>query len=104
VPTTFQQLLADLPVERFDDYLTTERRLGVRHLGGTGRVQWLAAFAPVGPAEPRALGPGVSSPAELDEELVTELGWGVATASADSQAPSPAGRLDSRRSPRRPRA
>jgi UDPglucose--hexose-1-phosphate uridylyltransferase len=80
VPTTFQQLLADLPVERFDDYLTTERRLGVRHLGGTGRVQWLAAFAPVGPAELRALVPGVSSPAELDEELVTELGWGVATA------------------------
>src|SRR5215211_4177236 len=62
------------------NYLTPERRLGVRHLGGTGRVQWLAAFAPVGPAELRALVPGVSSPAELDEELVTELGWGVATA------------------------
>lgn len=80
VPTTFQQLLADLPAERFDDYLTTERRLGVRYLGGTGQVRWLAAFAPVGPAELRALVPGVSSPAELDEELVTELGWGVATA------------------------
>jgi hypothetical protein len=39
-------------------------------------VQWLAAFAPVGPAELRALVPQVSSPTQLDEELVTELGWG----------------------------
>jgi hypothetical protein len=80
VPTTFQRLLADLPAERFGDYLTTERRAGARHLGGRDRVQWLAAFAPVGPAELRALVPGVSSPTDLDADLLGELAWGVATA------------------------
>jgi UDPglucose--hexose-1-phosphate uridylyltransferase len=80
VPTTYQRLLAELPAERFADYLATERRLRVRHLGGSGRVPWLAAFAPAGPAELRALIPGVASPAELDQDLLAELGWGVATA------------------------
>jgi UDPglucose--hexose-1-phosphate uridylyltransferase len=80
VASTFQQLLADLPAGRFADYLATERRLGARYLGGRGRVEWLAAFAPVGPAELRAFVPGVSAPVELDEPLVAELGWGIATA------------------------
>ncbi|HYY81940.1 MAG TPA: hypothetical protein VFD04_22570 [Actinomycetes bacterium] len=82
VPTTFQRLLAELPAERFDDYLATERRAGARDLGGRDRVRWLAAFAPVGPAELRALVPGVSSPTDLDldADLLGELGWGVATA------------------------
>jgi UDPglucose--hexose-1-phosphate uridylyltransferase len=80
VASTYQRLLADLPAERFADYLASERRLGARHLGGRGRVEWLAAFAPVGPAELRAFVPGVAAPAELDEPLVAELGWGIATA------------------------
>jgi UDPglucose--hexose-1-phosphate uridylyltransferase len=80
VASTFQQLLADLPAERFADYLATEQRLGARYLGGRGRVEWLAAFAPVGPAELRAFVPGVSAPTELDEPLVADLGWGIATA------------------------
>jgi galactose-1-phosphate uridylyltransferase len=80
VASTFQRLLAGLPAGRFADYLASERRLGARHLGGRGRVEWLAAFAPVGPAELRAFVPGVAAPAELDEPLVAELGWGIATA------------------------
>lgn len=79
-PSTFQRLLADTPPGRFAAYLATERRLGQRHLGSTGRVEWLAAFAPVGPGELRALVPGVAAPAELDDELVAELGAGVSTA------------------------
>ena len=82
VPSTMQRLLADVPAERFADYLDTERRQGARWLGSTGRVRWLAAFAPLGPCELRAFVPEVAAPAELagDRELVDELGWGIATA------------------------
>jgi galactose-1-phosphate uridylyltransferase len=79
-PTTFQQLLAATPAELFREYVETERRDGARFLGNTGSVDWLASFAPLGPAELRAFVFGISSPAELDDELVEELGAGIATA------------------------
>jgi UDPglucose--hexose-1-phosphate uridylyltransferase len=79
-PTTFQRLLADVPAQRFADYLAAERRSGERYLGDTGRVQWLASFAPVAPAELRAFVPGVSSPAELTGDLTGELAHGLALA------------------------
>jgi UDPglucose--hexose-1-phosphate uridylyltransferase len=79
-PTTYQRLLAEIPAQRFADYLDTERRLGERHLGSSGRAEWLAAFAPAGPAELRALVPGVATPAALDDELVAELARGVSVA------------------------
>ena len=50
-PTTVQRMLADVPPQRFDDYLDAERRDGERYLGSTGRVEWLASFAPIAPAE-----------------------------------------------------
>lgn len=77
-PTTIQRQLADVPVERFDDYLDTERRSGERFLTDTGRVEWLVSFAPIAPAELRAFVRGVSSPAEIDEDLATELAHGLA--------------------------
>jgi UDPglucose--hexose-1-phosphate uridylyltransferase len=77
-PTTIQRQLADVPVERFDDYLETERRSGERFLTDTGRVEWLVSFAPIAPAELRAFVRGVSSPAEIDEDLATELAHGLA--------------------------
>jgi UDPglucose--hexose-1-phosphate uridylyltransferase len=80
VPTTLQRLLAETPAERYREYLDAERAAGERHLGGTGRVEWLASFAPIAPAELRAFVPEVSSPAELDDEVVEELGQGIATA------------------------
>jgi UDPglucose--hexose-1-phosphate uridylyltransferase len=80
VPTTFQRLLADTPPVRFDEYLETERRSGERYLGSTGRVDWLASFAPIAPAELRAFVGGTASQAELDDDLVAELGEGIATA------------------------
>jgi galactose-1-phosphate uridylyltransferase len=79
-PTTMQALLAALPPQRFEDYLATERRLGRRHLGSTGTVQWLTSFAPLGPAELRAFLPGVASPVELDNDFVAELAHGIAIA------------------------
>ena len=79
-PTTFQRLLAGVPAQRFADYLDAERRSGERYLGDTGRVQWLASFAPIAPAELRAFAPGVSSPAELTGDLIAELARGLALA------------------------
>jgi UDPglucose--hexose-1-phosphate uridylyltransferase len=79
-PTTFQRLLAEVPAQRFADYLDAERRSGERYLGDTGRIQWLASFAPIAPAELRAFVTGVSSPAELTGDLVAELARGLALA------------------------
>ena len=79
-PTTFQRLLADVPAARVDRYLAAERRAGERYLGDTGRVEWLASFAPIAPAELRAFFKDVSSPAELEDDLVAELAHGLALA------------------------
>jgi UDPglucose--hexose-1-phosphate uridylyltransferase len=79
-PTTFQRLLAEVPAQRFADYLDAERRSGERYLGDTGRIEWLASFAPVAPAELRAFVPGICSPAELTGDLIGELAHGLALA------------------------
>lgn len=79
-PTAMQRLLAGLPAERFRDYLDSERSDGRRYLGSTGTTDWLAAFAPIGPAELRAVLFGVESPEQLDADRVAELGAGIATA------------------------
>jgi galactose-1-phosphate uridylyltransferase len=78
-PTTMQRLLARVPGARFVAYLKAERN-GERYLGDTGRIEWLASFAPIAPAELRALIPGLASPAELDDDLTAELGHGLAVA------------------------
>ena len=79
-PTTFQRLLAELPAERFESYLRAERNAGERYLGDSGRVEWLVSFAPIAPAELRAFIKGVSSPVELEEDLVAEVAHGLALA------------------------
>jgi UDPglucose--hexose-1-phosphate uridylyltransferase len=79
-PTTIQRQLAEVPADRFEDYVETERWTGERFLGDTGRVQWLASFAPIAPAELRAFVPGVASPAELDRDLIAELAHGLVAA------------------------
>jgi UDPglucose--hexose-1-phosphate uridylyltransferase len=79
-PTTLQRMLADVPSERFEAYLEAERQTGERYLGDTGRVEWLVSFAPIAPAELRAFVAGISSPVELDDDLVVELGRGLTLA------------------------
>ena len=79
-PTTAQRMLADVPRQRFDAYLEAERRSGERYLADTGRIQWIVSFAPIAPAELRAFVRGISSPAELDEDLIGELADGLVTA------------------------
>jgi galactose-1-phosphate uridylyltransferase len=79
-PTTVQRGLAAVASERFEDYLETERRRGERFLADTGRIQWLVSFAPIAPAELRAFVGEVSSPAELDGDLIAELAHGLTVA------------------------
>jgi UDPglucose--hexose-1-phosphate uridylyltransferase len=81
-PTTLQRLLADVPAERFTAYLDAERRSAERYLGDTGSIQWLVSFAPIAPAELRAFIPGISSPAELTDDLISELAHGLLIALA----------------------
>lgn len=78
-PTTVQRLLAELPEGFVEAYIEAERA-GGRSLGSTGPIKWIAAFAPVGPAEIRGFVPGVASPEEMDEELVAELARGLSLA------------------------
>jgi UDPglucose--hexose-1-phosphate uridylyltransferase len=80
VPTTLQHLLAELGPAGLAEYVELERRDGERLIASTGRVEWMAAFAPVGPAELRAFVTGVSSPEELDEATVGELADGLSSA------------------------
>jgi galactose-1-phosphate uridylyltransferase len=72
-------MLAELPAPLFEAYLHAERE-GERYLGNTGRVEWLASFAPIAPAELRAFVSGCASPADLDDELVVELAHGLTVA------------------------
>jgi UDPglucose--hexose-1-phosphate uridylyltransferase len=79
-PTAMQRLLADLPTQRFQDYVAAEQAAGQRYLGSTGTVDWLVGFAPAGPAELRAVLFGAGSPEQLSDDRVSELGYGLATA------------------------
>jgi UDPglucose--hexose-1-phosphate uridylyltransferase len=80
IPTNMQRLLAAVPAERFVAYVEKERDIGRRYLGSTGAVDWLASFAPLGPAELRAFLPAVASPAELSADQTEELGHGLSVA------------------------
>ena len=77
-PSTLQAMLAEVGAERFEDYVATERRLGERFIADTGRVRWLASFAPIGFNEVRGVVAGLVSPAQLDEATIAELGAGIA--------------------------
>ena len=76
-PTTLQRMLSDVPGDRFEAYLRAERQAGERYLGDTGRIEWLVSFAPIAPGELRAFISEISSPVELDDDLVAELGRGL---------------------------
>jgi UDPglucose--hexose-1-phosphate uridylyltransferase len=79
LPSTMQQILAEVPGSRFREYLESEKKTGERYIGNTGSIAWLASFAPMGFNEIRALIPGVSAPSQLADDRVHELGKGIAT-------------------------
>jgi galactose-1-phosphate uridylyltransferase len=62
------------------EYLKLERQDGERLISSTERVEWVAAFAPVEPAELRAFVADAASPEELDEAVVADLADGVSRA------------------------
>jgi len=76
-PTTVQHLLADLGAARLREYLELERHEGERWIASTGRVEWIASFAPVGPAEIRGFVVDAASPEELDNAAIAELAKGL---------------------------
>ena len=55
-----------------------ERAIGLRHLGRTGDVEWLAAYAPAHQKEIWGLLPGTGSLAELDERGARDFAEGIA--------------------------
>lgn len=76
-PSTLQAMFAGVSAARFEEYLHTERRIGERFIGDTGRVRWLSSFAPIGFNEIRAVVAGTASVVELDEPAIRELGRGI---------------------------
>lgn len=79
-PTTQQAISAGVPAEMVRAYLAAERSAGERHITGSGEVDWLAAFAPVGFHDVRAFLPRFQSPEQLPAEVVEELAQGLAAA------------------------
>jgi galactose-1-phosphate uridylyltransferase len=77
-PTTGQRLLSELADSTVRSYLDSERDSGERHIASGRSVDWLASFAPIGPAEIRAIVSDVRSPVELDDIAVEELARGLA--------------------------
>jgi UDPglucose--hexose-1-phosphate uridylyltransferase len=76
-PTTMQRLLAAVDPTTVCDYVEGERERGERFIASVEGVDWLTAFAPLGPAEVRAFVFGSVSPADLDGRLVATLARGV---------------------------
>jgi UDPglucose--hexose-1-phosphate uridylyltransferase len=64
-------------VSHWEELLAAERG-GPRHLGGTGPVEWLAAWAPAHQKELWGLLPGKSSLTELSDDEAAAFGRGIA--------------------------
>lgn len=77
LPTSMQRLLAAVPPADVRGYVAAERAAGERFVASQGGVDWLASFAPLGPAEVCAFVTGPGSPPELADGHVEELGRGL---------------------------
>lgn len=74
--------LADAHRERtgrgyFDELIETERAAGARHLGRTGPVEWVAAWAPAHQREVWGILPGRSSLVELEDAEAGAFAAGI---------------------------
>jgi len=76
-PTTTQALLAALPAAHVRAYLAAELAAGERHLGSTGRLDWLASFAPGGQAEVLAFDFDARDAGDLDGATIAEYADGI---------------------------
>ncbi len=80
LPTTMQRLLAAVAPDDVRAYVAAERDAGERLVASAGGVDWIASFAPLGPAEICGFVPGCGSPEDLADEQVEALGAGIAAA------------------------
>ena len=77
LPTTMQRLLAAVPPEQMRAYVAAERDEGTRFVASFDGIDWLASFAPLGPAEICAFVGGAGSPHELEDARLDELARGI---------------------------
>jgi UDPglucose--hexose-1-phosphate uridylyltransferase len=77
LPTTMQRLLAAVPPADVREYVAAERAEGSRLVASSDGLDWIASFAPLGPAEICAFVGGASSPHELEDARVDELARGI---------------------------
>jgi galactose-1-phosphate uridylyltransferase len=77
LPTTMQRLLADVPPSDLRAWVVAEREEGTRLVASSDEIDWLASFAPLGPAEICAFVGGAGSPHELDDGRIDELSRGI---------------------------
>jgi galactose-1-phosphate uridylyltransferase len=78
LPTTMQRLLAAVPPGDVRACLAAERAEGARLVVSSETVDWVASFAPMGPAEIAAWVDGAGSPHALEDAQLEELAHGIA--------------------------
>jgi UDPglucose--hexose-1-phosphate uridylyltransferase len=79
LPTTMQRLLAAVPPEQLPAYAAAERADGTRLVASAEGVDWIASFAPLGPAEICAFVAGAGSPHELEDGRIDVLARGISS-------------------------
>jgi UDPglucose--hexose-1-phosphate uridylyltransferase len=77
LPTTMQRLIAAVPPGDVRAYLAAERAEGARLVVSSEAIDWIASFAPLGPAEITAFVDGAGSPDELEDTQLDELAHGI---------------------------
>ncbi len=77
LPTTMQRLLAAVPPENIGAYVSAERDVGTRLVASAAEIDWIASFAPLGPAEICAFVRGPGSPHELEDAPIDDLARGI---------------------------
>ncbi len=80
LPTTMQRQLAGVASRDIRAYIAAEREHGARLVATSKGIDWVASFAPLGPAEICAFVDGAGSPEELDDGRIDELARGVSAA------------------------
>lgn len=77
LPTTMQRLLAAVFPGDVPAYVHAEREEGSRLVSSSDGIDWVASFAPLGPAEICAFLGAAGSPHELDDSRIDELARGI---------------------------
>lgn len=77
LPTTMQRLLAAVLPGDLHAYVAAEREDGTRLVASSEGIDWMASFAPLGPAEICGFVGEAGSPHELEDASIDELARGI---------------------------